>query len=149
MKYLCLIYHDPDKLAALSANDYNIFLAETVAYTEEMCQRGYCDSADALVPLLTAISIRVHGDGLSITDGPYLKATEQLGSYLLIEARDLNEAIRVASKVPPARMGGIEIRPVSDSFADQSRCLTNQRADDSAAVHEFADAAHVTPDGID
>lgn len=114
MKYLCLVYHDEHKLNALSQSEYDTLVDETLEYDEEMRQNGYYVASNALEYIQTATSIRVRNGKPSITDGPFVETKEQLGGYILIEARDLNEAIRVASKIPPARMGGIEVRPVKD-----------------------------------
>jgi hypothetical protein len=117
MKYLCLIYQDERALAALSPSEYDELVAETLAYVDEQKQSGHYVSSNALEYVQSATSIRVRGDRLAITDGPFVETKEQLGGYFLIEARDLNEAIRIAAKMPPARLGGIEIRPVKDHRA--------------------------------
>jgi hypothetical protein len=112
LKYLCLIYHDEKKLGAMSASEYDALMAETLAYDEEIRQSGHYISSNALEYVAAATSIRVRGDKIAITDGPFVETKEQLGGYILIEARDLNEAIRVAARMPPARIGGIEVRPI-------------------------------------
>ena len=114
MKYLCLVYQDEQKLAALSTSEYDALVAETLEYDEEMRRNGHYTSSNALEFVETATSIRVRDERMSITDGPFVSTKEQLGGYILIEARDLNEAIRIASRMPSARMGGIEIRPIKE-----------------------------------
>ncbi len=114
MKYLCLVYQDEQQLNALSRSEYDALVAETLAYDEELRQSGHYITSNALDCVETATSVRVRGDRLTISDGPFVETKEQLGGYILIEARDLNEAIRMAAKMPPARMGGIEVRPVKD-----------------------------------
>ncbi len=114
LKYLCLVYQDEQQMNALSRSDYNTLVAETLAYDEELRQSGHYVTSNALECVEAATSVRVRGARMAITDGPFVETREQLGGYLLIEARDLNEAIRVASKMPPAQMGGIEVRPVKD-----------------------------------
>jgi hypothetical protein len=114
MMYLCLVYHDEQKLNALSASEYDALVAETLAYDEEMRQSGHYIASNALEFVATAASIRIRNGKAFISEGPFVETKEQLGGYILIDARDLNEAIRVASKIPPARMGGIEVRPVKD-----------------------------------
>jgi hypothetical protein len=121
LKYLCLIYHDENQLDALTPSEYDALMAETLAYDEEIRQSGYYVTSNALESVEAATSIRVRGDKLAITDGPFVETREQLGGYILIEARDLNEAIRVAARMPPARIGGIEVRPVADMTSRQ-RC---------------------------
>jgi hypothetical protein len=114
MKYLCLVYQDERKLAAMASSDYDALVDEVRAYIEEATLSGPFLASNALEWVESATSIRVRDDRLSITDGPFVETKEQLGGYLLIEARDLNEAIRVAARMPAARLGGIEIRPIKD-----------------------------------
>jgi hypothetical protein len=120
MKYLCLVYHDESQLDALSQKDYDALVADTLTYDEEIRQSGHYVASNALEYVQTATTIRVRNGKLSITDGPFAETKEQLGGYILIEAGDLNEAIRVASKMPPARLGSIEVRPVKDLRARPS-----------------------------
>ena len=114
MKYLCLIYHDEAQLAELSHGEYEVLVEEVLAYNDELRQRGHFLAASALEFVHAATSIRVRSDTTSITDGPFVETKEQLGGYVLIEARDLNEAIRIASQMPTARWGGVEVRPVKE-----------------------------------
>jgi hypothetical protein len=117
LKYLCLIYHDEKKLDSMTPSEYDALITETLAYDEEIRQSGHYVTSNALEFVASATSIRVRGDKIAITDGPFVETKEQLGGYILIEARDLNEAIRVASRIPPARIGGIEVRPVADTIS--------------------------------
>lgn len=119
MKYLCLVYHDEKALGALSGSEYDALVAEVLAYNESMRQSGHYLASNALEFVESATSLRVRDGKVSITDGPFAETKEQLGGYYLIEARDLNDAIRVASKFPPARLGGIEVRPVKDLCIEQ------------------------------
>jgi hypothetical protein len=114
LKYLCLIYQDEQILKSMPPSEYDALVAETLDYDEELRQRGHYLYSNALEYVETATSIRVRGEKLSITDGPFVETKEQLGGYILIEARDLNEAIRVAAKMPPARIGGVEVRPIAE-----------------------------------
>ena len=111
MKYLCLVYHDEEKLEALPRSEYETLVADTLAYDEEIKQSGHYIASSVLEFVRTAATIRVRSGKLSVTDGPFAETKEQLGGYILIEASDLNEAIRIASKMPPARFGSIEVRP--------------------------------------
>jgi hypothetical protein len=120
LKYLCLIYHDEKKLDSMTPSEYDALMSETLAYDEDIRQSGHYITSNALEFVASATSIRVHGDKIAITDGPFVETKEQLGGYILIEARDLNEAIRVASRIPPARIGGIEVRPVAEMTSRQS-----------------------------
>ena len=119
MKYLCLIYHDEKKLDSMTPSEYDALITETLAYDEDIRQSGHYVTSNALEFVASATSIRVRGDKIAITDGPFVETKEQLGGYILIEARDLNEAIRVASRIPPARIGGIEVRPITDMTTQQ------------------------------
>lgn len=121
LKYLCLIYHDEKKLDSMTPSEYDALITETLAYDEEIRQSGHYVCSNALEFAETATSIRVRSDKIAITDSPFVETKEQLGGYILIEARDLNEAIRVASRIPPARIGGIEVRPVADMIAPSRR----------------------------
>ena len=114
MKYLCLIYHDEKQLGSMTPSEYDALITETLAYDDEIRQSGHYVCSHALEYVETATSIRVRGDKIAITDGPFVETNEQLGGYILIEARDLNEAIRVAARMPPAQIGGIEVRPVAN-----------------------------------
>jgi hypothetical protein len=112
MRYLCLVYHDIERLNALPAGTFNRLAEETIRYNEEMRRGGPCIYSNELKFVDSAVTVRV-GDGtMSISDDPYISKGEQLGGYILIEARDLNDAIRVASRLPPARLGYFEVRPV-------------------------------------
>ena len=112
MQYLCLVYQEEAKLDALPANEYDDLVREVLDYREELRQSGYYIVSSPLQPVQAATSIRVRNGTISITDGPFAETKEQLGGFYLIEARDLNDAIRVASNMPPARLGCIEIRPL-------------------------------------
>ena len=114
MKYLCLVYHVEEDLDALPASEYNTLVSDTLAYDEELRQRGHFISSNVLQYVQAATTLRVRNGRVSVTDGPFAETKEQLGGYILIEARDLNEAIRLVEKMPPARTGSIEIRPIMD-----------------------------------
>jgi hypothetical protein len=114
MKYLCLIYYDEAKLEALSAAEYEALIDENHEIIADLQENGHFLGANKLQPTRTASTVRVRNDKLSATDGPFAETKEQLGGYLLIEAADLNESIRIASRFPPARFGCIEVRPVEE-----------------------------------
>ena len=105
MKYLCLVYLEEEKLRAVPDR-------ECMACGDGFRKSGLLVAAEALQPVATATTVRVRNGNVSITDGPFAETKEQLAGFYLIEARDLNEAIQVASKIPPAREGSIEVRPV-------------------------------------
>ena len=114
MQYLCLIYHTESELEAMSDREYGALANEARAHTEALVESGHCVGANALEFVSAATTVRVRRGRVSITDGPFAETKEQLGGYVLIEARDLNEAIRIASTIPSARIGSVEIRPVTD-----------------------------------
>jgi hypothetical protein len=114
MKYLCLVYHEEEKMDALPASEYDAIVREVLAYREELRQGGHYITSSPLESVQTATTIRVRGGKVSVTDGPFAETREQLGGFYLIEARDLNEAIRLASQMPPARLGCIEVRPLKE-----------------------------------
>jgi hypothetical protein len=105
MKYLCLVYLDENRLDELPD-------AECVAYDRSIRSSGQCIASEALQSVQTATTVRVRNDKLVVTDGPFAETKEQLAGFYMIEASDLNEAIQVAAKIPPARVGSIEVRPV-------------------------------------
>ena len=107
MKYLCLVYGDEKAMRAMDDN-------ECAAYGNELKGKGYHVASEALQSVQTATTVRVRNKQVSVTDGPFAETKEQLAGFYLIDAKDLNEAIRVASGIPPARIGSIEIRPVRE-----------------------------------
>lgn len=115
MKYLCLIYNEERKLDAMSESEWEALVGEVLAYDEELRQKGHFIAAEALQRAQTATTVRVRSGGVSTTEGPVADAKEQLGGFILIDARDLNEAIQVASKMPEAKVGSIEVRPIGES----------------------------------
>ena len=120
MKYLCLIYIEEKKLDALSKRELDALIDEALAYDEVLRKSGHSLVAEALQPVQTATTVRIRNSKVSITDGPFAETKEQLGGFILIDARDLNDAIQVASKIPPARLGSVEVRPIEE-FTSRSR----------------------------
>lgn len=112
MKYICLVYQVESDIDAMPSNDYDALVAEVLDYRRELRASGHYIDSSPLEPTGSATTLRVRHGQVSITDGPFAETREQLGGYYLIEATDLNDAIRVASKMPPARVGSIEIRPL-------------------------------------
>src|SRR5579871_2920178 len=107
MKYLCLVYSEERLLE-------NVPDAHCVAYDAGLRENGQCIASEALHPVQTATTVRVRNGRMAVTDGPFAETKEQLAGFYLIEARDLNEAIQVASRIPPAREGSVEVRPVRE-----------------------------------
>jgi hypothetical protein len=118
MKYLCLIYDDEQTWAAMPKAESDAYMGEYFGFTEGIRASGQYIAGEALQPVSTATTVRIRNGKLSTTDGPFAETKEQLGGFYLIEARDLNEAIQVAAKIPSARIGSIEVRPVVD-FSQQ------------------------------
>jgi len=114
MKYLCLIYYDEKNLDGLPKSEFDALVAEARAYSEALRKSGHYVAGNALESVKTATTLRTRNGKLSTTDGPFAETKEQLGGFILIEARDLNEAIQVAAKAPPARLGCIEVRPIRE-----------------------------------
>jgi hypothetical protein len=112
MKYLCLIYDDEKSFATMTKDQMDTMLKEYGAFTESIKNSGQHLGSNPLQPTNTATTVRVRQDKISTTDGPFAETKEQLGGYYLIEAKDLNEAIQVASRIPSARVGSIEVRPI-------------------------------------
>ena len=107
MKYACLVYLEEEKLHAVPDR-------ECQACGDGFRKSGVLVAAEALQPIEAAATVRIRNGKLSVVDGPFAETKEQLAGFYLIEARDLNEAIQVAAKIPPAREGSIEVRPVRE-----------------------------------
>ena len=105
MKYLCLVYLDEKKLDTVADN-------ECKACGDALRQSGHHIAAEALQSVHTATTVRVRNGKMAVTDGPFAETKEQLAGFYLIDAEDLNEAIQLAAKIPPARVGSIEVRPI-------------------------------------
>jgi hypothetical protein len=114
MKYLCLIYDEEKKLASMSKSESDTFMGEYNAFTEGIQKSGHFLGGEALQPVQTATTVRVRNGKVSTTDGPFAETKEQLGGYYLIKARDLNDAIQVAQRIPSARLGSVEVRPIME-----------------------------------
>lgn len=112
MKYLCLIYDEEAKLGGMAKSENDTFMGEYMAFTDSIRQSGHYLGGNALQPVATATSVRVRNGKLSTTDGPFAETKEQLGGYYLIEAKDLNEAIQIAGRIPSAKIGTVEVRPI-------------------------------------
>ena len=105
MKYLCLVYGEEQAMQAMDDR-------HCVAFDEEVRKSGHCIASEALQPVASATTVRVRNGKLSVSDGPFAETKECLAGFYMIEARDLNEAIQIASRIPPAQVGSIEVRPI-------------------------------------
>ncbi|HEX6909635.1 MAG TPA: YciI family protein [Longimicrobium sp.] len=114
MKYLCLIYDVEQDWDAMPRDQSAAYLAECMAAADGIRAGGHHLAGEALHPAATASIVRVRSGRLSVTDGPFAETKEHLGGFYLIEARDRDEAVRIAARIPSARTGCIEVRPVVD-----------------------------------
>ena len=105
MKYLCLVYGEENAIQSMPDR-------HCLEYDDAIRASGHCLASEALQPVATATTVRVRNGKVSVTDGPFAETKEYLAGFYLIEACDLNEAIQVASKIPPASVGSIEVRPI-------------------------------------
>jgi len=105
MKYLCLVYLDEKKLDTVADR-------ECQACGDNLRENGYLVAAEALQGVQTATTVRVRNGKVSVTDGPFAETKEQLAGFYLVDAANLDEALEIAAKIPPAREGSVEVRPV-------------------------------------
>jgi hypothetical protein len=105
MKYLCLVYGEEQKMQEVDD-------LHCLAFDKSVRSSGHCIASEALQPVATATTVRVRNGKVSVTDGPFAETKECLAGFYLVEARDLNEAIQIASRIPPASVGSIEVRPI-------------------------------------
>ena len=111
MKYLCLVYMAERTLADIPDS-------ECMAYGDSLRKSGRYVAAAALQRVETATTVRVRNGKVSLTDGPFAETKEQLAGFYLIDAKDLDEAVQIAAKIPPARVGSVEVRPVRELSAE-------------------------------
>ena len=114
MRYLCQVWVAEGAFADMSKADQSALNRDSLAYDEELERNGNLVHAEALQPPRTAATVRVRKGETMVTDGPFAETKEHLGGFILIEARDLNDAIRIAAGIPMARLGAIEVRPIFD-----------------------------------
>lgn len=112
MKFMCLVYNDDEQLRAMPEAEFWAFSNAHVAVDEELRRSGHSLLAEALQPPATAKTVRVRNGRRHVTDGPYAEAKELVGGIYLIEARDMDEAVEIAARIPSASLTGIEVRPV-------------------------------------
>ena len=129
MRYALLIYANEQDWANQTEEQAQVQFQEYMAFTKDIVDRGLQKSGEALQPTATATTVRVRDGETVTTDGPFAETKEQLGGFYIIEAKDLDEAVEVAARIPDVRNGSIEVRPVMD-FSKE------------AAAREQAQAAH-------
>jgi hypothetical protein len=114
MKYLCMVFNQEAMLDAMPRSEFQALVDEHLAYDDVLRDSGHYLVSNALESVQAATTVRVRNGKISVTDGPFAETKEQLGGFYLIEARDLNDAIQVAAKIPSARTGSIEVRPIRE-----------------------------------
>jgi hypothetical protein len=112
MQYLLLIYEDETRFARMTEADTAAVMGEYATFTEAIKKSGHLVAGDALQPTSTATTVRVRDGKTLTTDGPFAETREQLGGYYLVEAKNLDEAIAIAARIPSVRAGSVEVRPV-------------------------------------
>jgi hypothetical protein len=112
MKYLCLIYDNESAWPTMPKEQSDAIMGEYDNFTNGIRKSGHYIAGEALQPTHTATTVRVRNGKVSTTDGPFAETKEQLGGFYMIDAKDLNDAIQVASRIPSARLGSIEVRPI-------------------------------------
>jgi hypothetical protein len=115
MKFLCLVYHEEEKLGALSQREMDSLVGACIGWVEELEKGGHHVLSAGLRSIRSAVTVRVRDGKLATTDGPFAETKEFLGGFTLIEAKDLDEAVRLAAKFPAARIGSMEVRPLLQS----------------------------------
>lgn len=114
MKYLCLVYYNEQIMQAMSQQEWDALNRKCIACVEDLSSGGHYLDGAPLQSTQTATTLRIREGKVMLTDGPFAETKEQLAGFYMLEARDMNEAIRLAEKIPPARYGSIEIRPVRE-----------------------------------
>ncbi len=114
MRYMCLIYGDEKVCEEMPKAEFNAYVGEYAALSRELTESGQLLAGDPLQSAKTGATVRVRDGKTSVTDGPFIETKETLGGYFMIQARDLNEAIQIAARIPGARHGAVEVRPVWD-----------------------------------
>ncbi len=112
MQYLCLIYSQEAIQQNMTADERGAYMQGYMDFTKDISEKGHMVAGDALEPVATATSVRVRDGKVLTTDGPFAETKEQLGGYYLIEANDLDTATEIASRIPSAKHGTIEVRPI-------------------------------------
>jgi hypothetical protein len=112
MKYLCQVWFDGTKLDAMTKEEKHRLDSDSLGYDRDLMASGHMIHAEALQSPSSAVTVRVRNGETSVTDGPFIETKEYLGGFILIEAKDLNDAIRVSAGIPLAKFGSIEVRPI-------------------------------------
>ncbi|PZM17308.1 YciI family protein [Rhizobium tubonense] len=119
MKYLCQVWMEDGMVDAMSVEDKKKLDRDSLAYDEVLVERGQLIAAEALQSPRSAVTVRVRDGEVLTTDGPYAETKEQLGGFILIDAKDMNDAIRIAAGIPLAKLCSVEVRPIYDFSTEQ------------------------------
>jgi len=118
MRYLCLGYHDEQAWSALADSDRERLMADTMAFERDLRSGGHVVDTKGLQNVRSAVTLRFAGGELAVTDGPFAETKEQIGGLMVLEANDMNHAIRLMSRMPCMRIGGaLEIRPINEELS--------------------------------
>ncbi len=112
MKFMLIVHHDEEAFQKIDKEKRQQMLAESIELTHQLHANGQYINASPLQPVATAVMVRVREGKPLVTDGPFIETREQIAGYFLVNARDLNEAVSIASRVPGARIGTVEVRPL-------------------------------------
>jgi hypothetical protein len=118
VRYLCLIYLNEKELDAMPVAEMNMLNARHLEYNDALRRSGHYIEAEALEPVAATATVRIRGGKPTVTDGPFAETKEQVAGFYLVEARDLNEAIQIAAKLPAAPLGTVEVRAVRPLVTD-------------------------------
>lgn len=114
MKFMLLVHHDEAAFERIAKEEQQAMLAESIALTHQLHAKGQYLSASPLQPAATAVIVRVREGKAIVTDGPFIETREQIAGYFLVDAKDLSEAVDIAKRVPGARIGPVEVRPLRE-----------------------------------
>jgi hypothetical protein len=121
MRFLCLAYEEEERFGEMSRGEWDALRTETLAYVDALRKSGRLIATEPLQSARATATVRVRNGAASVLDGPYPDTKEQLGGYFVIEARDMREAIEVASRWPSARLGSIAVRPIEEGLPEETR----------------------------
>jgi hypothetical protein len=112
MRYMCLVHFEPGRLDTMTVAERQDIDRRSLAYDAQLAAAGNYITSQAIQGADSAVLVRVRDGGMSATDGPFIETKEQMAGFILIEARDMNEAVRLAAGIPLAEVGTIEVRPI-------------------------------------
>ena len=125
MKYLALVYYDEKLMEQKSQLEWDALNQECIDCVEHLSTNGHFITGSPLMPTSSATTVRVRDNRTTVTDGPFAETKEQLAGFYMLEAKDLNQAIALASKIPPARYGSVEVRPARELMAEGNQAGGN------------------------